>query len=384
MGQLTLTGVLGYAGIVVAHNIHALLNAKRGFRTEQILQAGIGISETKYNTDERMIDFHQQVIAELRHVPGVIAAAGGLDLPVSNGRTRFLIDDQTLSRDQQPLARMGIASPGLLPRLGVPLLRGRLFDTDDRWRSPHVALVNTAFAEHYLGDRDPVGRRLRISFYNGFAAKPYGTYTIVGVIANTQNRAFMEEPEPQIVISSTQIALEGFRYVVKSPLPASELEEGLRRAVWNVDPEVERVGITPLAAFLERALVMRRSVATLAGWFAALALVIVGFGISASLSATFQEQARDLGIRAALGATGVRLAYESIRWAAMAIVLSWLLSVPLSFLLSTKLILDGAPLPWDGASWLGVGLVLGLLGLASAYLPAWRAARVDPASVLRS
>ena len=384
VGQLTLTGVLGYAGIVVAHNIHALLNANRGFRTEQILQAGIGISEAKYNTDERMIDFHQRVIAELRHVPGVIAAAGGLDLPVSNGRTRFLIDDQTLSRDQQPLARMGIASPGLLPMLGVPLLRGRFFDTNDRWQSPHVALVNTAFAERYLKHRDPLGRRLRISFYNGFAAKPYGSYTIVGVTANTQNRSLTEEPEPQIVISSTQIALETFRYVVKSPLPANGLEDGIRRAIWNVDPEVERVHVTPLAAFLERALVTRRSVATLAGWFAALALVIVGFGISASLSATFQEQARDLGIRAALGATGIRLAYETIRWAAMAIVMSWLLALPLSFALSAKLILDSAPLPWDLASWCGVGLVLGLLGLASAYVPAWRASNMDPASVLRS
>lgn len=384
IAQLTLTAVLSYAGILVARNIHVLLATSRGFQTEHILQAGIGISESRYNTDERMIDFHRRAIEELRRVPGVMDAGGGVDVPVSKNRTRFLLDDETLSKSQQPVALLGIASPTLLPMLGVPLLRGRMFEEADRWQSPHVALVNEAFEARYLRGRNPIGRSLRIGFYNGFAAKPYGSYTIVGVIANTHNRYFMDQPDPQIVISSTQIALEGFRYFVKTTLPASELLDGVRKAIWKVDPEVERVRLTPLEAFLERALVTRRTVATLAGWFAALAVLVVGFGVSASLSATFQEQLRDLSIRAALGATGVRLAYESVKWGAISVAVSWFLALPLSFAVSTKLVLDGIRFRWDLESWMGVGLVLGVVGLAAAYLPARRSALVDPATMLRS
>jgi putative ABC transport system permease protein len=382
--QLTLTAVLSYAGILVAHNIHSLLTSRRGFRTEQILQAGIGVSESRYNTDELMIDFHQQVIEELRHVPGVIEAAGGADMPVSNTRPRFLLDDQMISRDRQPTVRLGVASPRLLPMLGVQLLRGRMFGDTDRWQKPHVALVNEAFEAKYLRGGNPIGHGIRISFYNGFAAKPYGRYTIVGVIANTQNRYFLEKPDPEIVISSSQIALEGFRYFVSTSLPASALEDGVHKAIWKVNPEVQRIHLTPLAAYLGRALVTRRTVATLAGWFAALAILVVGFGVSASLSATFQEQLRDLGIRAALGATGPRLAYESVKWGAISIAVSWALALPLSFAVSNKLVLDGVRLSWDLESWVGVGLVLGLVGFAAAYLPARRSARLDPATVLRS
>jgi predicted permease len=384
VAQLTSTAVLGYAGILVANNIRTLLHADRGFQTEQILQMGIGISETRYNTDERMIGFHQQVIERLRRVPGVTAAAGGVNLPAGTGRTRFLVDDQILAKDQQPLANLGIASPGLLPMLGIPLLRGRMFADSDGWKSPHVALVNHSFAARFLAGRDPLGRHLRISFFNGFDASPYASYTIAGIIADTGNQYLAEAPEPQIVISSTQIALDGFRYFVRTNLPAGAVEEGIRQAIWAVDPEVERVRVTPLEDFLERALVARRTVATVAGWAAALALLLAGFGVGASLSATFQQQARDLGIRAALGASSFRLAYASVKWAVAAIAVSWLLALPLSFAVSAKLIVDGSPLGWSFASWLAAGGLLGLLGVAAAYLPARRSARVDPAVVLRS
>jgi predicted permease len=383
--QLTITGILAYAGIMIGRNVQTLLVADRGFRTGQVLVAGIGISEAKYNTDEKMIRFHQLAIAELKRAPGVIDAAGGMSLPVSRGQTRFLLDGESAPREQQRMARIGAASSGLLPLLGIPLLRGRPFAASDRWDSPKVALVNQAFVDRYLsGEGDPLTRRIRMSFYNGFAAKPYAEHQIVGVIGNTLNRDLAIETEPQIVISSDQMAFEGFQYFVRSSLPAAALQKEARDAIWRVDPEVQRVNLTPLVDRVEKSLVSRRLLVWLLNVFGGIAVLVVAFGLASTLSATFLEMTRELGIRSALGAPRWSLALESVRWAALAIFFSELLTGPFSILLGRVIVLDRSPAGWDAVSWIGASAVLAAIGIVTALAPARNAASIDPAVTLRS
>ena len=383
--QLTITGTLAYSGIMIGRNVQSLLLADRGFRTEQILVSGIGISEAKYNTDEKMIGFHERAISELKKVPGVIDAAGGNSLPVSSMRTRFLVDEENEPRDRQRMSRIGVASPGLLPLLGIPSIRGRLFTNTDRWDSPRVAIVNQAFVERYLsGSRDPLTRRLRFSFYNGFAAKSYADFEIIGVIGNTLNRDLAVETEPQIVISSQQMAFEGFHYFVRSSLPAAALKKEVQEAIWRVDPEVQRVNLKPLVDQVESSLVSRRLVVWLLDVFGAISILVVIFGLASTLSATFLEMTRDLAIRSALGAPQFSLAIESVRWAILAILLSELLTAPISIILGRTIVLDRAPAGWDALSWLGASVVLALIGLGTAFVPARNAASIDPAVTLRS
>ncbi len=378
IAQLTLSGALAYTGILIARNVQALFAADRGFRTEQIVVAGIGVPEAKYNTDERLIDFHRRAIAELSRIPGVNAAGGGISLPISHARTRFLIDDENVPRDEQRQARFSAASPELLPLLGIPLQRGRGFTPADRWGAPRVALVNRAFAERYLG-ADPLGHRLRVSFYNGFAMTPYETHQIIGLIGDTLNRDLALDTEPQIIVSSNQIALEGFQYFLRTPLPAESLRSAVEQAIWRVDPEIQRVSPEPLADRVEQSLVARRALAWLAVLFGGLAALIVIFGLASSLAATFVEMTRELGIRAALGASPLSLAGTAVRWGAVAVAASWLLTLPIAYALGEFL---GARL--EPANWLLAGVVLATIGLASAYLPARRAAKVNPASTLRA
>jgi putative ABC transport system permease protein len=385
VAQLLLTGTLAYAGLLIGRNVRSLLEADRGFRTEQILVSGIGIPEAKYNTDEKMIRFHQQAIEELKRMPGVIDAAGGNSLPVSRATTRFLLNGETAPRDEQRIAAIGVASAGSLSLLGIPLRHGRLFNESDRWNSPKVVLVNQAFVDRYLsGERNPLGHRLRFSFYNGFAAKPYTPHEIVGVIGNTLNRDLAVETEPQILIGSDQMAFEGFQYFIRSSLPAATLRPQVQEAIWRVDPELERVGLTPLVNRVEQSLLSRRLIVWLLTVFGGIAIVVVVFGLASSLSATFHEMTRDLGIRSALGAPASRLAFESVRWAAFALLLSCLLTLPVSMALGRWIVLDRAPVGWDAASWIGSALVLGAIVSVCAYLPARRAAAVDAAMTLRA
>ncbi len=383
--QLTITGALAYAGIMIGHNIRTLLLTNRGFRTGQILVSGIGISEAKYDTDEKMIGFHQHAIAELKRIPGVTDAAGGVSFPVSRSRTRFLVDGESAPREQQRMARIGVASYGLPSLLGVACVHGRLFTTADRWNSPKVALVNQAFVDRYLSDnRDPLLRRIRFAFYNGFATKPYEEHQIIGVIGNTLNRDLALETEPQIVISSDQMAFEGFEYFVRSSLPAAGLQKEVQEAIWRVDPEVQRVRLRPLVDQLEQSLVSRRRLVWLLDAFGCIAMVVVVFGLASTLSATFLEMTRELGIRSALGAPWFRLAFESVRWAALAVLLSELLTAPISIVLGRFIVLDQSPAGWDVGSWMGASAILGIIGIAAAVVPARDAASIDPSVTLRA
>ena len=385
MVQLTLTGTLTYSGIAIYRNVQTLLQADRGFRTEQILVSGIGIPEAKYNTDEKMIQFHQRAIDELARIPGVTAAAGGVSFPINNARTRFLIDGETTPKEQQKMARIGVANPDLLAMLGIPLLNGRMFDSNDRWGTPRVALVNQAFAQRYLSESsDPLGHKLRVSFYNGFAMKPYEQHVIVGIIANTLNRELALQPEPQIIITSNQIAMEGFQYFIRSALPADNLKKEVSQAIWNVDPEIQRIGLQPLSTRLENSLAARRSIAWLLTLFGGLAVLIVTFGLASSLFATFAEMTRELGIKAALGASPPRLSFDAIRWGLFSITSSCLLSFPISMALGKLIVFDGTPIGWDPTSWIFATTALGLIGLLSAWIPARRAALADPAAALRT
>ena len=246
--------------------------ADRGFGTEQVLTSGIGIPEAKYNTDERMIEFHQRAIANLSRIPGVTEAAGGVSLPLATARTRFLIEGENVARDQQKTARYGAASS----LLEVPLMKGRAFADTDRWGTPRVVLVNQAFADRFLG-ANPLGRRLRVNFYNGFKMKPYEEHTVIGIIGNTLNRDLTLETEAQIIASTNQIAFEGFHYFLRSTLPASSLNRAVRQAIWDVDPEIQSVSLKPLTERVEQSLLARRTMAWLAGLFGILAALIVGF-----------------------------------------------------------------------------------------------------------
>ena len=382
--QLTLTGTLAYSGLLVWRNVQGLLNADRGFRTEHLLISGIGVPEAVYNTDEKMIRFHQRAIEELARIPGVTAAAGGVSLPVSNFRTYFQLDDDHSPRDRQQRARVGVASPGLLKMLQIPLRSGRGFHAGtDRWNTGRVALVNEAFARRFMAS-GPVGHRLRPSFYNGFAMKPYAEHTIVGIIGDTLNRDLALDPEPQILLDAEQIALEGFQYFLQSSLPAESLKQVVAQAIWRVDPAIQRVGVTPLAAHVERSLMDRRMLVWLLGLLGAFSLAIVAFGLSSSLTATFLEMMRELGIRSALGATPVRLAFEATRWGLLAVAASWILTLPLCVAVSRRVVFDRFQVEFDWASWIVAGITLGLIGLLAGLIPARRAARVDPAVTLRN
>jgi hypothetical protein len=382
--QLAITAIAGWTAIAIGENAHRLLTADRGFETAHTLIAGVGVPEARYDSDARMTAFHADVIEQLAAVPGVVGAGGGVNVPVGNLRTRFLRDGETLARDQQPFARIGVVTPELLPLLRIPLRRGRGLTGDDRLDAPRVALVNEAFVRAHLADAiDPLREGLRLSFYNGFAMKPYTRFQIIGIVGDTRNDTLLVDPQPQIYIPAAQIAMEGFFYVVRSDRSAESILQELTEAVWRVDPAIERVRFRPLSDYVEQALVDRRVVSVFGLIVLIVAATIAAAGLYASLSASLLESTRALAIRAALGATRTRLIGASLRWAFVAAALAIVTTAVAVPVVASRVRLEKASLQPTPTSVLLLAIVMGAVTAAAALRPARRAASVSPADVLR-
>jgi putative ABC transport system permease protein len=381
--QVAICTILLGIGAGLLHHLNEVLAADKGFRTDQIVIAGIGIPEARYDSDAKMIGFHERVIANLSAIPGVRGTAGGAGLPLGKMRTRFLLENQNLPVPERPTAAIGVASPELLPLLEIPILRGRGFTGEDRLKHPLAAIVNQSFAARYLTGRKQVGTRLSIAFWNG-GMKPWSEFEIVGIAADARNHSLDAPPEPAIYLCSLQVPLEGFFYFARSTESAVALAAGFRNAVWSVDRNIERVTARPLAAYVEAGLEERRLALALIATFGALALFLAAAGLGATISAGVTESLKELGIRSALGESAasitLRVLTRGLKLAAAGLAAGTVAAFALSRVLEHQI----AGATWDtpGPA-LATAVIITLATLLASALPARRAARLDPMEVLR-
>ncbi len=377
--QIALSAILLCTGAVIFDRLREVLSADKGFRTDRIVIAGIGIPEKRYDTDAKMTGFHERVVARLARLPGVTAAGVGAGLPMGT-RTQFLPHGENLPARERPWAMLGVASPGLLRLLGISILQGRDFTSEDRDGHPFAALINRRFADFY--GQSP-GARLKVKFWNGHM-QPWTEFEIVGVVSDARNRDLDLDPEPEIYLSAFQIPLDGAMYFVRTPLPASSLTAAFRQAVWSEDPNLERMNVRPFAPWVERDLESRRPAIWLIGIFAGLALALATAGLGAGISAWVTESLPEIGIRSALGETsyniGRRVLARSLRIAAAGM----LIAIPGTY---AALALLRSRVSGIGevrmASIAAVAALIGAAALAASAIPAYRAARLNPMDVLR-
>jgi putative ABC transport system permease protein len=382
--QFALTVVLLSCGATLLRHLQKILSTSLGFRTDQVVLAGIGIPESRYNTDEKMIAFHRQVIANLKRIPGVMQVGGGAALPVGTMRSRVLIDGQhQLPVNERPRTAVAVASQEMFSILQIPIRRGRGFDADDRYGAPLKALVNEMFVSSFFAGRNPIGKVIQLSFYNG-AMKPWMDYEIMGVTGNTRNRGMDLPGEPQVYLSSEQIPLEGFLYFARTSRDAASLAGEFREAVWQVDRNIQAITPRPLAQQVEQRLVPRKMVLLLLGAFASFSLLFAASGLAAGMAAAVAESRMEMGIRAALGESPASLMMRVLRRGLHIAMWGFGIGIAASIGASRWIsrILADAP-PIELVVLLPVAAVLTVAALAACSLPAIQAGRTDPALVLR-
>jgi putative ABC transport system permease protein len=338
----------------------------------------------RYDDDGNVQRYFTQALDAVRHVPGVASAAWTSELPLSGDGDTYgaHFEDSPSGRNEGDVFRYAV-SPGYFETMRIPLVRGRRLADTDRGDAPLALVINETFARQKFPGQDPIGRRLHVGPDRG----PW--FTIVGVVGDVKQLSLATSEAHAVYITREQswFADRELSLVVRARagVDAASLAGAVKRAVWSVDRDQPIVRVATMDALIARSAAQRRFALTLFEAFGGVALVLAAIGIYGVLSGGVSERVREIGVRAALGATrGDLLALVVGRGTALT-ALGVVVGVGGAVVASDMLVtlLFGVS-RLDPVTYVGVVvLLLGVSALACA-IPAWRAARVDPSITLRA
>jgi len=368
------------AGLLV-RSLVRLNGVELGFTTERVLTMRLRPPEAKYPNAAARLAFFEEVTARLAAIPGVQSAAYANDFPMRGGWGGGLLVDGPAGLVPAE-ADFQAVSDTYFSTLGIPLLRGRLFTDADRLGAPAVVLVSQTFASRLLPGRDPIGARIRRS-----ATAP--TLTIVGVVGEIRRDGKFAEAAPQVFFPARQITLYAARLdavaVRSAAADPRTLLPSIQRAVSSVDPSLPLMRVRTLDEILAASMATQRFNMRLLTSFATLALVLSLIGVYGVVAHAALQRSREIGIRVALGAH--RRAVEglivraALFWTLPGLALGLAVAYASSRVMAS-LLFDVTPT--DPLTFASVGAAMLLVSVLASYLPARRAARVDPLVALRS
>jgi macrolide transport system ATP-binding/permease protein len=389
LGMLTTRSLLVVAQVALsllsligaALFIRSLLQAQRidpGFKPEGLVTLSLDPGGRGYDA-ARGQELYRRVVEEVEQLPGIRRAAiSGLAVLQPGGFQRTLvIEGQEAAAEDSLLVRSNAVGTGYFETMGIPLRRGRGFTPGDSGDSRPVAMINETMVRRFWPGQEPIGRRF------GFFGQDE-VYEIVGVAADAKYTALGEEPLPYVYLPLLQsYPSAATLYARATDDPAMALA-AIRKRVRALDPSLPLTDAGPVSDALDRALWGPRVAAGLLLLFGLLALVLATMGLYGVISYAVQQGRRDIGIRVALGATKGDVLGLVLRQGVTLIALGLSLGLAAAALLTPRLpeLLVGTS-PSDPAAWAGAAAVLALVGLAATWVPARRAAGIDPALVLR-
>ena len=272
-------------------------------------------------------------------------------------------------------------SPKHFETLGIPILLGRSFQPTDGENAPRVAVIDQAMARHYFGDKNPVGERFTLA--SGLQA--LGEIEIVGVVRDTKSTDLRSGAPRMFYMPFLQFPnAENLVFEIRTAVDPATLVPVARRLIESVDSSLAVSKVTTLADTVSASLVQERAVATLGTFFGSPALLLAAVGLYGVLAYTVTHRTREIGIRMALGAPHRQvlrlILQQGMRWVLAGVVAGIAGALVLTRFLSSLLFGVSA---LDFATFAGVTLLLGLVALLACWLPARRAAKVDPMQALR-
>jgi predicted permease len=380
--QLTLCIVLLVGAGLLTRSLIALQRTDPGFEPENLLTAEFRLPATKYRSPEQIIEFMSRAIAEVRTVQGIRSAALVRSVPLSGnwGRTTYLVDGQAdPGEGLAPVTQQNTVSDGFFRTMEMPIVEGRDFDSHDGAESPQVAIVNREMARRAWPGQSSPGKRLKL------IGPPDVWVTVVGMVGDLKQLTLTEPSTPQVYQPMAQTPGIFSSVVARTTGDPMALGNQLRAAIWSVDPDQPVWKVRSMESLVSRDVSPARFTMALTGAFALLALVLAAVGVYGVMSYAVVQRTREVGIRMALGAQRIQVLRlvlgRGMRVVAVATVLGVLVSLAAARLLESQLFGVTAT---DPVTFALVPLVLASVALLACYLPARRAARVDPMVALRS
>jgi predicted permease len=391
IAEVTLTVVLLVAAGLLLRSYANVLEAEPGFDPHHLLIAETVLPPSKYGTLESRTAFYTRVLERVRALPGVSAAYVNFPpLTIKGGRSFVQIEGRPMPGPEdfyRNIVSDRIASPGYFSALGVPIRRGRDFDERDGPRAPLTAVINEKMAAMHWPGEDPVGRRF------GFPDPTAGTttwFTIIGVVGNMRQMGLDTPAEQEMYLSMDQMSLNRpflwpQHLVIRTQGDPLALSASLRRAVWDVDPDQPVSSIRSMDQIFDAELLNRNTQMSLFTGFAALALVLASVGLYAVLSYTVEQKTSEIGLRMALGAQRANVVGQvvcrGLLLAALGVTLGLIGAFALTRLLTSFLFGIRST---DPGTFAEVSALLLFVAALASYVPARRAAGVDPVSAIKA
>lgn len=374
--------LLAGAGLLLRSFVR-LQNVDPGFRHENVTTLTVSAPPAKFDTPAKRVAIAQAYAGRIRALPGVVAAGAAHSLPVGAGGEDvfgFALEGQSSSNEADlPSATYYMAGDGFIEAMGMTLVRGRTFTEQDHAGSPPVVIISRGLAERYFPGVDPIGRRLTIT--NG----PENWREIVGVVRDVRHNSLDDARTFQLYEPLAQRAPSTLHFAVRTARPDAGLASALRTLVRETDPDQPVVRLAPMASLVSASVARQRFGVTLFVVFSGLALVLATVGIYGVVSYSVSQRTAEFGVRLALGAQTADLhrlvLREAARLAVLGLGLGLLLALAGGRLIASMLYETSAhdPLVLGGLT-----ALLGLVVLLACWLPARRAARVDPMVALRA
>src|SRR5262245_30348671 len=381
IAQVMMTVILLCGAGLLVRSFAALNSLSTGVDANQVLTMQITMPAARYDRNQQ-VELVTRIVERLEKLPGVESAGATRSLPVvgpTAGTGVHFKGTPDVSMNDRPMARIRMATPGYFKTVGTQIVRGREFIWDDqRPNAELVFVVNEAFVKAYLPGKDPLTTSMRV--WMG-SENPFGR--IVGVAADVRERSLRSGVEPTVFYNQRQLAYNGMTLFVRTNLPSTIAREAVQ-AIHDIDSNVPVTQVRTLRDAFGQSIARDRLNAVVSGAFAVTALLLASFGLYGLLALLVAERTREIGIRMALGAEAATLVQMVINHGLSLVAVGGVLGLIGAFAISRfiKTLLFEVS-SYDPTTFIAVGLLLTLVGALAAFLPAYRAATVNPIVALR-
>jgi len=381
--ELTTAMVLLAGAGLLGKSFYRLLQVSANFETKHLITMHVRAPESPYGEDPQALALQRKLVAEVKNLPGVTSVALTDVLPLSfNGNTDWIrFEGRAFKGEHNEVNQRGVSSE-YFNTLQAKLLRGRMFTDAEDMSKPRVVVINQTLAKKYFPGEDPIGRR-----FGDIDLEPKSMKEIVGIVDDIREGTLDSEIWPAYYYSLNQQPDNGYSVVVRTSQAGESLIPTVADAIRRIDSRINISSETTMTARVNNAqsVYLRRSSTWLVGGFAAVALLLGVVGLYGVIAYSVSQRTREIGVRIALGAqrgTVYRLIIKEAGVLALAGIVIGTGCAILAASLMRKL-LFGTP-PWDLTTLVCVAAVLGASAILASFLPARRAASVDPISALRA
>ena len=384
IAQIALTLVLLVCAGLVWKSFAAITRVNPGIQIDNMLSMVITPAPTRYDTNQKRIDYLRQILERVNSVPGVESAAFTQTMPFMWGiPANFSVYGSANDENKLPPAYYDSVSLSYFATLNIPLLEGRTFAETDNSQSPGVIMLSQSAAKKFFPNEDPIGKRLMLP-PTRTQPNPV-SLEVIGVVGDVPRDGLNVDTPYQVYASLNQRGWAFATLLVRSSLPVEAISQTVQRAIWAFNPEQTISNVMPVRTLVKQTLTQPQLYLTLFSLFAALALLLAAIGLYGLIAYSVAQRTREFGIRYALGAQVrdvLRLVMgQGARLTALGLVIGLLAAAAVARLMETLLFRTKA---YDPFVFVGVILLLAIIGLLAALLPALRATKADPVAALRA